>query len=57
MGARPITAPVLRAETRKAIADLVSKGCRVIVTPDGAIHVDPPKAEVANPFDTVDWSK
>lgn len=51
----PATAPVLRADTRKVLLDLVDRGCRVKVTPDGTIHIDPPKRDDdGDPFDTVD---
>lgn len=53
--AKPSQQPAtLRADTRKMVLDLVERGCRVKVTPDGTIHIDPPARDSSDPFEGVD---
>lgn len=45
----------ISAETRKLIADMTMKGCRVQVAPDGTLTIDPPAHHgPADPFEAVD---
>lgn len=44
------------AETRKLIAEMTMKGCRVKVDPDGTLTIDPPAngGLTVDPFEAVD---
>lgn len=47
------------AETRKFIADMAMKGCRVQVAPDGTLTIEPPTAPepIATTVDLVNWKR
>ncbi len=47
------------ADMRRLILELVDRGCRVRLTPDGTVHISPPGSsgddDEVNPFDFIDW--
>lgn len=58
--ARPSQAAALRADTRKMVLDLVERGCRVKVSPDGTLDIEPPAPVLRGEtltLDLKDWSR